>query len=197
MTAPIPPRISGIDSENGRVFFDGEQPSRETLPSDTFVIENAPEFEFGPDHMATEPPPIMPDTDTPPPKPPPNIKRRGWRLGLNKKRASGIRALNTKDRDKLSQLYVLSAMGLMPFKPEAAKVVAKSADPCADAWIELAAENDAVRRAILAMVEGGAIMKVTAAHMPIVLALLPKKALPPVFRDFDFADLIKDDASEE
>lgn len=117
-------------------------------------------------------------------------------LGQNKKPRSGIRKLTAEDRDKIASLYTFGAMGLMPFKANAAQAMALSADKCADAWMELAEQNDGVRRVLLMLVEGGVWGKVFAAHTPILLALLPEKAMPQMFKGVDL-NAFFDDQEEE
>jgi hypothetical protein len=107
------------------------------------------------------------------------------KLGTNKKTRSPVRKLTVTDRDKIASLYTFGAMGLMSFRPQAAQVMAESADKCADAWMELADQNDSVRRALLAIMEGGVWGKIFAAHLPILVALIPESALPPMFRGVD------------
>jgi hypothetical protein len=107
------------------------------------------------------------------------------KLGTNKKARSPVRKLTSTDRDKIESLYTFGAMGLMSFRPKAATVMAESADKCADAWMELADQNDSVRRALLAIMEGGVWGKIFAAHLPILVALIPESAIPPMFRGVD------------
>ena len=127
-----------------------------------------------PDHAASQ------DEPTEAGKPP---KARAFsKLGANRKRGSGVRALVTADRDKIVGLYVTCGFAVMMVKPEAAKAIAESAERCADAWVELAKENDAVRRAVLFIIEGGAWGAVIVAHMPIALALVPEN----VARQYNF-----------
>jgi hypothetical protein len=120
-----------------------------------------------PDHTRSQ----SPEGPTEPPKAP----RKGFSLGTNKRRGSGVRALTAKDRDKIVGLYVTVGFGVMMFRPPTAQVIATQAEPCADAWMELARENDGVRRALLFMIEGGAWGAVVVAHMPIVFAVLPEE----------------------
>ena len=55
---------------------------------------------------------------------------------------------------------------------------------CAEAWGELAKENDAVRRGILLLVETGVWSKVFMANMPILVAALPDDALSRLMGKF-------------
>lgn len=106
----------------------------------------------------------------------------GGKLGTNKKLRSPVRKLTPTDRDKIATLYTFGAAGLMPFRQKAAMAMAEGAETCADAWMELADQNDNVRRVLLAFLEGGVWGKVFAAHLPILVALIPESALPPMFR---------------
>lgn len=138
---------------------------------------------FGPDPSLSKDVPPAPKVNQK--NPPRSGKSVFSSLGQNKKVRSGVRKLDEKDRDKIASLYTFGAMGLMPFKPQAAQAMALSADKCADAWMELAQENDSVRRVILALVEGGVWGKVFAAHTPILIALLPENLVPPMLRGVD------------
>lgn len=114
-------------------------------------------------------------------------------LGQNKKPRSGVRKLDEKDREKIASLYVFAAMPLQAFKPKVAAAMAASADKCADAWMELAQENDTVRRTILMLIEGGVWGKVFIAHTPILLAALPSNFMPPMFQGVDLNSMMEDD----
>lgn len=145
------------------------------------------DVEFGPDPSRV---PEMPKVNEKnPPRSARSVKNGdkngGFTLGMNAKPRSGIPQLTTEDRDKIASLYTFAAMGVMPFKQDAAKAMAGSAEACADAWMELSKKNDGVRRVIKALVEGGAWGKVFAAHTPILLALLPANAIPSAFKGFD------------
>jgi hypothetical protein len=138
--------------------------------------------DFGPDHTAAADVPMEPPKINGKNAPrPTKSTRKGFKLGQNVSRGSGIRQLTQDDKAKISALYVYGSMGLMPFKPEAASAMANAADACAEAWLELSKKNDAVRRVLVALVEGGAWGKVFAAHTPIILTLLPKNAIPALF----------------
>jgi hypothetical protein len=151
-------------------------------PSDT-----TPE-DFGPDHTAAEnssPFENLTGKARPNPRrgrPPRSTADAFGKLGTNKKARSPVRKLSASDREKIVSLYTFGAMGLMTVRPKAATAMANSAENCADAWVELADQNDNVRRALLAIIEGGVWGKIFAAHMPILLALLPENSLPPMFR---------------
>jgi hypothetical protein len=113
-------------------------------------------------------------------------------LGTNKKARSAVRRLVEADKEKIANLYVYGAMALMPLRPEAGQVMAASADACADAWYELAQENDTVRRALLAFIEGGVWGKVFMAHMPILAALVPQHVLPANLRNSNIGQMMLD-----
>jgi hypothetical protein len=67
----------------------------------------------------------------------------------------------------VEKLYVLLAMGIMPFDVELAGKVQEIAGPAAEAWDELARKNEVVRRVLVSLIETGAWGKVTAAHLPL------------------------------
>lgn len=98
-------------------------------------------------------------------------------LGTNRKRASGVRQLTKKDLDQLRGYYAAAGVLAMPFNQRAAEALTESADRCVDAWDELAKQNDRVRKALLAILEGGAWGLVLSAHVPIIWAFIPDKAL--------------------
>lgn len=133
------------------------------------VVEDSPGFDepWGPDHTKTAGDEKEKSSSRKP-------KNPFGKLGQNKQRASGVRQLVKADREKIVSLYQYFAFGLMPFKPATAEAIADSAETCADAWFELAHDNDAVRKMILALVEGGAWGKVMIAHTPILLSLVPE-----------------------
>jgi hypothetical protein len=103
------------------------------------------------------------------------------KLGANKKARSGVRALTQKDGERLAGMYVAAGMGIMPFNPKVAAAFAESADQCAEAWVNLAQQNDAVRRAILWIIEGSAAGALILAHLPIIVAAIPPERMPPMF----------------
>lgn len=134
--------------------------------------------EFGPDVTAIPEQPFdnLKAKKASAPKGRPGTRSAGsvfGKLGQNKKSRSTARALVLADKEKIANLYVYGSMGIMPFKQDTAMAMANSAEACADAWFDLAKENDTVRRAILAMIEGGVWGKVFFAHMPILVSLIP------------------------
>lgn len=105
---------------------------------------------------------------------------RKIKLGTNKKRGSGVRALTQADIEQLKSYYESLAFFMMLVNRDAATVCAEKAEECANAWADVAAQNDSVRKAILAMVEGGAWGKVIMAHIPIILPLIPPSMLDKI-----------------
>lgn len=95
------------------------------------------------------------------------------KLGQNRQARSGVRPLLKADREAIEQLYIYSAMAVMQFRPLTAQAMAENSGRCADAWVELASKNDNVRRAILALIEGGAWSGIFLAHTPILLTMIP------------------------
>lgn len=102
-------------------------------------------------------------------------------LGTNKKARSGIRALTEEDGRKLANWYRRIGKVVRTFRPALGVALVEQADDCADCWLELAENNDKVRRGILAFVEGGAWGNVIAAHAPIFMAALPEALLEKLF----------------
>lgn len=156
----------------------------------SFKAADAPPLpqDFGPDFSQT------PDKDKTPPKinqknPPRSAKDTFKPLGQNKKLRSPVRRLtreapNGETKSDFEMLVAwyhrLSTLSAM-FHPKLSMALEAQAEDCADAWFDLAEKNDAVRRYILAMVEGGAWTKVIAAHTPILLAVIPEETLNRFF----------------
>lgn len=69
-------------------------------------------------------------------------------------------------------IYIGLSLGLMPFNATVAKAVADSADQCAEAWVELAKTNPAVKRFLIRLATGSAAGKLFWAHSPILLAVV-------------------------
>lgn len=158
------------------------------------VPQPTPSEAFGPDHTSapvTEPPKVNQKN------PPRSTTSVFGKLGTNKKPRSGVRALTNDDKEKIATLYTFGAMGLMPFKPKAAQAMAGSADKCAEAWFDMARENDRVRRVLLMLIEGGAWGKVFAAHTPILIALLPEGMMPAQFQGFDMSPFTAEKFSDD
>lgn len=164
-----------------------------------------PSTAFGPDHSKSTEDAVrekLAESGTLPPKvnqknPPRSGRSVFTNLGQNKKPRSGVRKLDEKDRDKIASLYVFAAMPLQAFKPKVAAAMAAGADKCADAWMELAQENDTVRRTILMLIEGGVWGKVFIAHTPILFAAMPENFMPPMFQGVDLNTMLVDDEDEQ
>lgn len=93
-----------------------------------------------------------------------------------KKEASGPTALpkvgrNTALKSSLEKMYGTIAVGIAPFDMVCATEVAKNASVCADAWDNLARENESVRRILEKLVAGSAWGGVLMAHTPIIFAI--------------------------
>lgn len=126
---------------------------------------------------------------------PPGIKRALGKMGTNKKTRGGPRQLRAEDIQRIEEYYDMLAWAMKMYKPAVAaaiqdEITIKSLDgddeitetttraaQCAQAWGELAKENDSVRRFILMLVETGAWSKVMMVNLPIVVAALPDDAL--------------------
>lgn len=150
--------------DRGEAILRDAHPANDTDP--LLVAGEAPEPVIPgvvPDHTRS--------ADEPPSEEP---KRKGPLLGANRRRGSGVRALTKSDRERIVGLYVSIGFGVMMVNQPVARTIAEQSEACADAWIDLARENDSVRRALLFVIEGGAWGAVFVAHMPIMLALLPE-----------------------
>lgn len=82
---------------------------------------------------------------------------------------------------RLEEFYVSFGMMLMPFDSVCGTAVVNSAERCAEALDNLAYENDAVRRAVLAMLETNAWGQVIMAHAPILMMVMTHHV--PAFRN--------------
>lgn len=72
---------------------------------------------------------------------------------------------------QITQLYVSLGTFMMPLDAACAGAIINAAPQCGEAMENLARENPAVRRAILAMVETSVWGQVIVAHAPIMLAI--------------------------
>lgn len=117
------------------------------------------------------------------------------KLGANKATRSPVRKLTAADREKIEGFY--SALALVFVAPtplyneDGAQALAGQAKPCADAWFNLAENNDSVRRMILMLIEGGAWGAIIAAHAPIAMAFMPehtKRAMAAMFTRAEVPD---------
>jgi hypothetical protein len=129
--------------------------------------------DFGPDASAT--PQNAPKINTK--TPPRATKDVLGKLGQNKRLRSPVRVLSDEDMDKLGDRYRWLGKIASPFHPKFGAAMQEQADECAKSWTQLAANNDKVRRWILAFIEGGDWGGVIAAHMPIFMAVIPEKTL--------------------
>jgi hypothetical protein len=139
-----------------------------------------------PDHTASSdaPPPI-----TPPPNPgaeAPQPRKRllpGRQAGSNDNRRAQDRAKLFGPKEEkvktplppvpasmakdIEELYATAAVAVMPFDMELSVALAEVAPKAAEAWVELARKNHAVRRILLKLLETGAWGALIAAHMPL------------------------------
>lgn len=133
---------------------------------------------------------------------PPGVKKAFSKLGTNKKVRGGPRQLRAEDIQRIEEYYDMFAWAVAMYKPAVAdairdEITIKSLDgddeisetttraaQCAQAWGELAKENDSVRRFILMLVETGAWSKVMMVNLPIVVAALPDDALSRLMSRF-------------
>jgi hypothetical protein len=160
------------------------------LPPVADLADAPPEFlpPVGPDHTKT------PDAGSPLSplgKSPPNTQQKPksatsvlGKLGSNKKRASGVRALTAKDREKIERFYKTLSGATLMIRPKAARLMELSAEEAADTWMRWAEENDATRKWILTLLEGNTVLALAVIHLPIVLAFIPDSTwekLPPLF----------------
>jgi hypothetical protein len=106
-------------------------------------------------------------------------ERRAERNGARtKERPSRARVTRAVPRTKpgslvqpLAQIYTTVGALLSPFDPVCGSAIIASADKCAQTLDTLAQQNDAVRRALLALTQTSAIGAVAIAHAPIALAV--------------------------
>ena len=117
------------------------------------------------------------------------------KLGANKATRSPVRKLTEDDKEKIANVYAAMALAFVAptplFNQDAAEAFATCAPQCADAWFNLAQDNDSVRRVLLMFIEGGAIGALVFAHAPIILAFMPeqtKRAMASMFARPDVPD---------
>jgi hypothetical protein len=140
---------------------------------------------------------------------PPGIKRALGKMGNNKKPRGGPRQLNAEDINRLEEYYDGLAWAMSMYKPAVADAIHDTvtlgegddvytvtrARMCAEAWGDLAKENDSVRRLILMMVETGVWSKVIMVNLPILVAALPDDALSRLMFRF-MPNPTRDDSEE-
>lgn len=143
---------------------------------------------------------------------PPGVKRAIGKMGTNKKTRSGVRPLRPEDIQRIEEYYDMFAWAMQMYKPSVAQAILDEvtvrgidgeedttttrAALCAQAWGELAKENDGVRRIILMLVETGAWSKVFMANMPILVAALPDDALSRLMARFMPTNMESEDDTE-
>lgn len=101
------------------------------------------------------------------------------KLGANKAPRSPVRKLVEADREKIQMFYGAIALAFAAPTPfvnmEAAEAFGMQAPDAADAWFNLAENNDSVRRFILIFIEGGAWGALIAVHIPIIMVFMPEQ----------------------
>jgi hypothetical protein len=73
--------------------------------------------------------------------------------------------------EPLERFYATAAIGLLPFAPRTAEILAEQSEKCAQAWDEWAATSPAVRRMLYPLLNVSNGAKVAAAHLPIAIAV--------------------------
>lgn len=150
---------------------------------ESFVAEPVaePVAEFGPDFTATPH-----DTAAPAPEPQQTTRVKNKaageqkagifsNLGKNSPARSSVRKLTEDDALKLADRYDWLAGTVKYFHPRLGKAIEANAEKCVISWMNLAEHNVKVRAKLLAFIEGGEIMGVVMAHVPILIAALPEK----------------------
>lgn len=88
------------------------------------------------------------------------------------------RKLLKSDKEKIENVYATLALVFSAPTPlynaDACEALAGCSGDCAEAWMRVAENNDAVRRVLLMFIEGGAYGALFAAHIPIILAFMPE-----------------------
>lgn len=75
-----------------------------------------------------------------------------------------------KYHDPVMKIYGGMAIGLLPFLPETAAVMARSADECAKQWELMARRNPSVRRLLDVLTENSGRFALAGAHMSILVS---------------------------
>lgn len=169
-------------------------PPSSPTPYDEFVIVDAPM----PDHTATEN-----DDDTLSSRSPERTEKLRALTGMRSSRkprdtektppkAKAPKRAVPMPRGgftkELEQLYVGVGMALLLKDPECGTAVIQAAPRCAETLNNLAAQNPAVRRILVALTQSSAIGAVVIAHAPILWALA--KHHVPAVRDSGITGLI-------
>lgn len=164
-----------------------------TLPPDSDT--------FDPTHLAPEPAPMPGDS----PKPdhtasadaptPDNVRPIGSARPFSGRRKSASDKSGKAKRDipskrpgqlvkPLTTLYTSMGAAVSAFDPACGIAILDNAEKCAESLDALAQRNEAVRRALYAMLETSAWGGVMAAHMPILVMLMVHHGPPDVSRKF-------------
>lgn len=129
---------------------------------------------FGPDASKTDEKPDFGEKESPAAK---KARDALGSLGNNTRPRSGVRQLGASDHAWIQGKYLTVSRVARPFHPNFADAMEQQSEMCADAWMNIAAKNDKVRKQILAAIEGGAWGELILAHSPIFMALLPERFL--------------------
>lgn len=109
------------------------------------------------------------DRNRPAPRP---VRSRAPDAAPKEKPRKPLPAVSDADLKKgVEQLYAFAGVMLMPFDQPCATVIANSAGDCANALVELSKTNEAVRRVLAGLTQGGAWGVVITAHLPIVMTV--------------------------
>lgn len=147
-----------------------------------------------PENMIGAPEETIPTSDAAPMSAAERVKQRlrngagrgGKSPGIPRtKRESKSRPVPPKPREgslvkPLTQIYVSMGMMIVPFDQACGQAVIQNAEQCAKALEALARENEAVRRAILALTQTSAWGGVVIAHLPILLMVTVHHGPKPV-----------------
>ena len=148
-----------------------------------------PEPEFSFDNMEVQDtsiplefPSLSPDiADIVSSRPNPKAEKRKWWQSKPKAEKKDTKAKARKPmptvptgglKTPIANIYLGIGMGLMPINATIAKSVIDSADSCADAWVEYAKTNPAVKRFLIQLCAASAAGALLAAHLPILLSVM-------------------------
>jgi hypothetical protein len=71
----------------------------------------------------------------------------------------------------LTEMYTMLGVAITPFDSHCGPIVIQQAEPCARSLDELAAKNEAVRKALRGLTSASALGNVIMAHAPIIIAV--------------------------
>lgn len=147
---------------DGSATFDMSELAAKDVP---YIGPSSDATDVEPDHTASAD--LPPDTEP----------ASGSRFRRKRGRADKVKPETPKVRNgalvkPLTEMYTSVGLMLAPFDPACSIVFVENAKRCAESLDALARENDAVRRALLALTQTSAWGGVMIAHLPLLLVVM-------------------------